>query len=202
MLGLNARETTVLRGGLSSIKPPVFHYSLDLEHCMERLIAEHRRPTPESTIVARGILHELIVWIIRDHRAEQLRRESEPTAHSPPIAKVMDWLREHLDENVSVSDLADVGGLSPSYFRRLFHREVGSSPRDYVTQMRTEQAKRLLTESDRSITEIAMELGYSTSAYFTAVFHRETGTTPSEFRRRVREEPQNNHGSDNGNDAP
>jgi AraC-like DNA-binding protein/mannose-6-phosphate isomerase-like protein (cupin superfamily) len=185
MPGLNARETAVLRAGLSEIKPPVFHYSPDLEHCMERLLAEHRRPTPESAIAARAVLHELIAWVIRDHRAEQLRPEREPGGYSPPIVKVMQWLGEHLDENVSVGDLAEVAGLSPSYFRRWFHREVGSSPRDYVTQMRIERAKRLLAETDRSITEMAFELGFNTSAYFTAVFHRETGTTPTDFRRQL-----------------
>jgi AraC-like DNA-binding protein len=152
---------------------------------MERLIAEHRRPTPESPIAARGILHELVAWIIRDHRAEEIRREREPSGYSPAIVKVMDWLALHLDENVSVSDLADVAGLSPSHFRRGFHREVGSSPRDYVTQMRLERAKRLLAETDRTITEMAFELGFSTSAYFTAVFHRVTGMTPTQFRRRT-----------------
>jgi len=196
MPGLTARETTVLREGLATVKPPVFHYSPALEHCMERLIAEHRAPTAESPIAARGILHELIAWIIRDHRAQQLRRDREPDSYSPPIVKVMEWLREHLDENVSVGDLADVAGLSPSYFRRWFHREVGSSPRDYVTQLRTEQAKRMLAETDRSITGIAMELGFSTSAYFTAVFHRETGTTPSDFRRQLREAGK--HENENG----
>ncbi|HEV2292839.1 MAG TPA: AraC family transcriptional regulator [Tepidisphaeraceae bacterium] len=198
MPGLSARETAVLREGLSEVKPPVFHYSPALEDCMERLLGEHRRPTPESPIAARGILHELITWIIRDYRAEQLRRDRAPEGYSPPILKVMEWLNEHLDENISVGDLADVAGLSPSYFRRWFHREVGSSPRDYVTQLRIERAKRLLAESDRSITHIAMDLGYSTSAYFTAVFHGETGTTPSDFRRQLRESREPGPGTDNG----
>jgi AraC-like DNA-binding protein len=183
MPGLTVRETDVLRQGLGGVKPPVFHYSPDLEHCMDRLLSEHRRPTPESTIAARGILHELIAWVMRDHRAEQLRRGREPAGYSPPIVKVIEWLAEHLDENLSVNDMADVAELSPSYFRRWFHREVGSSPRDYMTQMRVERAKRLLSETSRSITEIAFDLGFSTSAYFTAVFHRETGATPSDYRR-------------------
>ena len=191
MPGLTLRETAVLRSGLSAVKPPVFHYSPDLEDCMERLMTEHRRPTAESPIVARGILHELIAWIARDYRAEQLRRDREPAGYSPPITKVMEWLQEHLDENVSVSDLAEVAGLSASYFRRWFHREVGSSPRDFVTQLRIERAKRLLAETDRSITEMAFALGFSTSAYFTAVFHRETGTTPSDFRRQLRAAREN-----------
>jgi AraC-like DNA-binding protein len=183
---LSTSETAVLRSGLAGVKPPVFHFSPDLEHCMERLLEEHRRPTPESPIAARAVLHELIAWVIRDHRAEQMRQEQAPSGYSAPISSVIDWLRQHLDENVSVSDLADVAGLSPSYFRRWFHREVGSSPSDYVTQLRIERSKQLLTETDRSVTEIAMELGYNTSAYFTAVFHRETGTTPTDFRRQLR----------------
>lgn len=183
--GLTTRETASVRQGLASVKPPVFHYSPALEDCMDRLLEEHRRPTPESSLVARGILHELIAWILRDHRAEQLRLNQEPSGYSPPIMKVIEWVREHLGESVSVNDLADIAGLSPSYFRRWFHREVGSSPSDYVTQLRIECSKRLLADTDRSITDIAMELGYSTSAYFTATFHRETGTTPTDYRRQL-----------------
>jgi AraC-like DNA-binding protein/mannose-6-phosphate isomerase-like protein (cupin superfamily) len=196
--GLTARDAAVLREGLSAVKPPVFHYSPALEHCMERLLGEHRRPTPESPVAARGILLELITWIIRDYRAEQLQQDREPAKYSPAIARVIEWLREHLDENVSVCDMADVAGLSPSYFRRWFHREVGSSPRHYVTQLLVERSKRLLAETDRSITVIAMDLGFSTSAYFTAVFHRETGITPTEFRRQLHEVREPPGGNDNG----
>jgi AraC family transcriptional regulator len=64
--------------------------------------------------------------------------------------------------------------------------------------MRVERAKGLLAETDRSITEIAMDLGFSTSAYFTAVFHRETGTTPSDFRRQLEEGREPSRGNDNG----
>jgi AraC-like DNA-binding protein len=113
----------------------------------------------------------------------------------------MEWLREHLDENVSVGDLADVAGLSASYFRRWFHREVGSSPRDYVTQLRIERSKQMLANTTRSITEIAMDLGFSTSAYFTAVFHRETGTTPTDFRRQKSHASPSNGESARGGEA-
>jgi len=184
---LSGHESGVLRTGLAGVKPPVFHFSPDLEHCMERLLEEHRRPTPESPIAARAVLHELVAWAIRDHRAEMMRQEQAPSEYSAPITKVIDWLRQHLEENVSVSGLAEVAGLSTSYFRRWFHREVGSSPSDYVTQLRIERSKQLLTQTDQSITKIAMELGYNTSAYFTAVFHRETGMTPTEFRRQLRD---------------
>jgi len=197
MPGLTVAETTTVREALAAVRPPVFHYSPSLEHSMERLIDEHRRPTPESTVAARGILHEVIAWIIRDHRAEQLHRHRESGDYSPPIRKVIEWLGEHYGEEVSATGLADVAGLSLSYFRRCFHREVGSSPSDYVTQLRIEQSKRMLAETNRSITAIAMELGYSTSAYFTAVFHRETGMTPTDFRRQLPARQQQTAGAAN-----
>jgi AraC-like DNA-binding protein len=185
MSGLALKETAAIRNGLAAVRPPVFHFSPSLEQCMERLLSEHRHPTPESPMVARAVLHVLIAWIIRDHRAEQ-RHDREEQGYSPPILKAIDWARSHLGESVSVSELAEVAGLSESYFRRWFHREVGSSPSDYVTRLRIERSKQLLAESDRSITHIAMEMGYNTSAYFTAAFHRETGTTPSDFRRQLK----------------
>jgi AraC-like DNA-binding protein len=190
MPGLSARDSAAVREGLGGVKPPVFHFSPALEQCMERLISEHRHPTPESPMAARGILHELIAWIIRDHRAEMSRRTThrEAEGYSPPIVKAIQWLREHLDQPLSIGDLAEVAGLSESYFRRWFHREVGSSPSDYVTRLRIERSKQLLAETDRSITQVAMEMGYNTSAYFTAAFHRETGTTPSDYRRQIRAE--------------
>jgi AraC-like DNA-binding protein/mannose-6-phosphate isomerase-like protein (cupin superfamily) len=197
--GLTIRETQALREGLSAVRPPVFHYSPSLEQCMERLLNEHRHPTAESPIASRAVLHELITWIIRDHRAEQRQQESEPAGYSPPINKAIDWVRQHLDQSTSVSEMAEVAGLSESYFRRWFHREVGSSPSDFVTRLRIERSKQLLATSQRSITQIAMEMGYNTSAYFTAAFHRETGTTPSDFRRQLRNSekppaPNNNAG--------
>jgi AraC-like DNA-binding protein len=67
-----------------------------------------------------------------------------------------------------------------------------------VTQLRVERAKQLLADTARSVTEIAMDLGFSTSAYFTAVFHRETGTTPTDFRRHVHESQQPSAAPGNG----
>lgn len=186
--GLTPRQMSDLRKALNAVNPPVFHYSPALEHCMERLLTEHRRPSDESPIVARAILIELMVWITRDYRDDMLRKDHEPRGYSPVISKVLEWLEKNLDQNASVGDLAAIAGLSESYFRTWFHRELGSSPSDYVTQLRIERAKKLLSGPKRSVTDIAMDLGYNTSAYFTAVFHRETGMTPSAFREQVERE--------------
>jgi AraC-like DNA-binding protein/mannose-6-phosphate isomerase-like protein (cupin superfamily) len=185
MPGLSIEETVGVRKSLMALKSQLFHFSPALEHCMERIISEHRHPTPESALVVRSALHELIVWILRDHRADQ-RQERGSVVYSPPIARSIDWLRNHLDQNISVSELAEVAGVCASYLRRCFHHEVGSSPSDYISQMRIEQSKRLLLETNQSITQVAMAMGYSTSTYFAAAFHRETGTTPTEFRKQFR----------------
>lgn len=180
--GLEPRQSASLLHGLDSSPQPVFRYSPSLLDCFNRLISEHRYPTDESPLVARSILHELIAWVIRDIRNDSRRTTTDAAAHSPPVAKAIEWLSQHLDEGVSVSDLAAAAGSSESYFRRRFHAETGLSPREYVAHYRLLESKRMLLATDHSITDIAMRLGFSTSAYFTSVFRRNTGQTPSQFR--------------------
>jgi AraC family transcriptional regulator len=85
--------------------------------------------------------------------------------------------------------LADVArrlGTSPFRLCRVFRRETGSTVHGYRTRLRLASALELLRQSRRSITEIALALGYSSHSHFTAAFAREYGLTPSEARRTVR----------------
>jgi AraC-like DNA-binding protein len=187
--GLDPRQSAHLLRGLASTPQPVFRYSPSLLDCFNRLISEHRYPTDESPLVARSILHELIAWVLRDIRNDSRRGTTENAQHSPPVAKALLWLSQHIDEGVSVSDLAAAAGSSESYFRRRFHAETGLSPREYVAHYRLQESKRMLLSTHHSITDIAMRLGFSTSAYFTSVFRRNTGQTPSQFRTEAAAEP-------------
>jgi two-component system response regulator YesN len=86
-----------------------------------------------------------------------------------------------LNQDISLSACAKVVHLSPSYFAGLFKKVTGMAFSHYVTQIRIEEAKRLLLE-DRPIQEIAETLGYAERRYFTDVFKKYTQMTPSEFK--------------------
>ena len=95
-----------------------------------------------------------------------------------------EFMRKNLCSDISVDDIAAACGLSESQFARRFKRAAGITPADYLQRLRIEEGARLLRESNRSITTIAFELGFSSSQYFSTVFKRYTRQTPQQFRKR------------------
>ena len=85
-------------------------------------------------------------------------------------------------EPLRVADLAREAGLSPAQFSRAFRRAFGETPHQYLVTRRMERAARLLTTTDRSVTEICMEVGWSSVGSFTTTFRRIHGVTPRAYR--------------------
>jgi AraC family transcriptional regulator len=98
------------------------------------------------------------------------------------VARVLDLIESHLDEDLSLARLARVAGLSTYGFARAFTRAVGEPAHRYVIRRRCERARHLLRCTDLPITEVAASLGFSSQAHLTTAFLRTTGTTPGRFR--------------------
>jgi AraC family transcriptional regulator len=98
------------------------------------------------------------------------------------LRRVLDYIHQNLDEDVRLSALAQVAGLSLCRFARNFRQSTGVTPHQYVTRERVAQAKRMLRETDLSITTVANSVGCGTPSQFTAMFRRTTGRTPTEYR--------------------
>lgn len=94
------------------------------------------------------------------------------------------FLNENIKEPLQVCDLASISGYSLSRFKIKFKEEVGITPAEYITLQKLEYAKKMLTTSDISITDLAFLLGFSTSNYFSSVFKRIMSCTPKEYRNR------------------
>jgi len=86
------------------------------------------------------------------------------------------------DENFKVSELATSLNMSTSQFNRKLHGLAGQSPVQFIISVRLQRASSLLKTSDKTISEIAYEVGYSDQAYFSRVFKKEFGISPSEFK--------------------
>lgn len=99
------------------------------------------------------------------------------------VRQAMAYLHEHYAETISREDLAHHLGMSSDYLTYCFRREVEMTPIAYLNRYRVNQAKILLAESDKNITEIAIEVGFSDSSYFSRVFRRQVGISPDAYRR-------------------
>jgi len=99
------------------------------------------------------------------------------------VRKAMAYLHTHYAELVSREGVARYVGVSESYLTRCFHQETSVTPMVYLNRYRVNKAKELLINGEKSVTEVAMAVGFSDSNYFGRVFRREVGVSPGAFRR-------------------
>ena len=101
---------------------------------------------------------------------------------SSPIYPAVAYVHNHRQEMVTMNEMARLCHLSPSYFSRLFRREMGENFINYVNRIKVQWAKERLRSSNDSVVQIAQELGYMDSSYFISVFKKFEGTTPLAYR--------------------
>lgn len=109
-------------------------------------------------------------------------REPLPVAQSSVIYPALSYIRSHPSQVISMNEMADLCYLSPSYFSRVFSREVGESFTSYIHRQKIEIAKEQLRSTGKSISQIAAELGYLNTSHFISLFKRFEGTTPLLYR--------------------
>jgi AraC-like DNA-binding protein len=105
------------------------------------------------------------------------------------LCHARDLLRDWEDEPLPVSAVARASGLTRFHFIRLFKAIFGETPHQYRSRAQIEKARHLLILTNLSITEICMEVGFSSLGSFSALFSRRAGMSPSEFQRRYRTAP-------------
>lgn|SRR5262245_18848869 len=109
-----------------------------------------------------------------------------PTATLVKLCRARDFLRDYFAEPVELGDAAAEAELSPWHFLRAFRDAFGETPHDFLTRLRIDRAKDLLTVSGRSVTDVCFDVGFSSLGSFSTLFARKVGLSPSAFRRQVR----------------
>ncbi len=99
------------------------------------------------------------------------------------IQRVADYIESHLNDKITVADLAELVSLSRFHFIRAFKKAVGIPPHQFIMRRRVDRAKEMLTEGDFSVTEVALGTGFNGLTQLTRVFRQVVGVTPTAFRR-------------------
>ena len=100
------------------------------------------------------------------------------------LREILSFLKTHYNEKLSIPEIAASGGVSQSKCFQIFRNCVGCTPMEYLTEYRLTESRRLLSETDFSMTEIAGRVGFGSSSYYTLCFRRQYHCTPSEYRKR------------------
>lgn len=98
------------------------------------------------------------------------------------LKDVLGYIRKNIDKNITLEELADVSGMSPRYFCRVFKSMTGRTPIEYVNYYRVETACQMLITTGESVTDIALNCGFNDMSYFSKIFKKLKGISPSKFR--------------------
>lgn len=113
---------------------------------------------------------------------EEPRPAPLPVSQSSALYPALTYIANHPMQTMSMNEMADLCHLSPSYFSRLFSREVGESFTSYVNRTKIDIAKNMLRHTNKSISQIAADLGYLNTSHFINLFKRFEGITPLIYR--------------------
>lgn len=111
------------------------------------------------------------------------KREGKSQKEYERIQRMLMYLHEHYDENITIKELSEIVYVSESECQRCFRKYVKASPYQYLKKYRLDQGKRMLEHSKKSITEIAGLIGYNSVSSFIQYFKKEYGMTPENYRK-------------------
>jgi two-component system response regulator YesN len=124
--------------------------------------------------------------------AIEFRDEQINSQYSAIIFRAKAYIDQHYSQSdISLNQVANYVNRSPSHFSTIFSHEAGITFRDYLTQVRIEKAKELLSTTMLRSSEISYNIGYKDPHYFSSVFKKNTGLSPKEFRIQTRAKQEN-----------
>lgn len=176
-LGLPGAQGRTLAKALLQLKSRHFRGSWQMKDHLDEITRLCHGPG----FPLRGVTlaHHVIAFLLEVVAAA---RRSGEKGRSDSLAPVLHHIREHLGEPLSVPQLASLAGLSVARFKARFKLDIGIPPGEYVLRARVEEASRRLAGQEGTVTEIAYDLGFSTSQYFATVFKRFTGKSPRDLK--------------------
>lgn len=130
----------------------------------------------------RNMLSETWLLLLEELRTNREAHPSVKYEQQDRIRSMLSFIHNHYKDKITVAQIADAAGISEREAMRSFRNGLHQSPIEYLISYRLNEAKKLLRNSDLSITELCYQCGFSESSYFGKVFRKAYGLTPREFR--------------------
>jgi AraC family transcriptional regulator len=175
------------------LQEDAYHFDLETKYSSQDdvlvrtiyvLADEIQNGFPNGKLYAEGMSLSIIGWLCRHHASKPAQPSPQNRGLSPAQqARVRELVDTFLDSELSVERMAAEVGISPFHFSRLFRTTFGMPPYRYVLQMRIARAAHLLrAERQRTVADIALDVGFASQAHLTHAFKSHMGQTPARWR--------------------
>jgi len=176
-VGLSKAQGDAILQALSDIRSRHFRGSLKMKEHLDAITAiYHEPPSPLHSFAMINQVGAFLLEVIRCARSAPRR------VNARPLQPVLDYIEQNLGESLPIPLLAEQAGLSVPRLKARFKHEIGMPPGEYVLRAKITEAQRRLAGGKASVTQVAFDLGFSTSQYFATVFKRFTRQTPSAWK--------------------
>lgn len=150
--------------------------------CMQYVLQEMQDRKPEYQTACLAYMDIILVQLMRNASVSVTQSHARfPTNRQ--CASVRQYIDQHYKESITLDMLAEKVSINKYYMAHAFKREYGVSPINYLIACRIREGKRLLAETDLSLSQIAAVLGFSSSSYFSQSFRNAEGLSPTEYRK-------------------
>ncbi|HWA42664.1 MAG TPA: AraC family transcriptional regulator [Hypericibacter adhaerens] len=181
-------EQNSARGGRVELLPRIGEPDPVGAHVLRALSRQAAHPDRVAGLFIEQTLDLLCGHLLRVHSS--LGRVPPPVPRRGllpwQVRRVTAYMRDRLDQEIGLNELAGLLGLSRFHFCTAFRLATGQTPHEWLSQRRIERARELLGNPSLRVTDIALTVGYNTHSAFSASFRRATGLTPSDFRRSLK----------------
>lgn len=175
LCNLPEKQSRMLLDCLLEKSEYIFKGTFQLKFILEKLVIQLTSP---DSIFRRIIVNQLIVQLLLE--TILLSQKVQPSSSSEKLIILDSFVLENLHRIIYVDELASLVEMSTGYFKTWFKSKSGMPPKEYVNRLRIEQAKVELLKRN-SVTEVAFDLGFSSSQYFATTFKKFTGHTPKSY---------------------
>lgn len=166
----------------SLLMDPVFHYGHDdrIRLCHEKMF-EANQLKNNRDLMMNSILYEYLFLLVSKFPKEQVSAVEKQAIYVEEALKYLET--QYGSGSITIQTAADYLGIDRSYLHRLFKKAVGTSPQEYLLDLRIRKACGLLRQTDLPVAVIALSVGYEDTLYFSRLFKKKKGVSPSEYRK-------------------
>ena len=156
-----------------------------LEQLAIALTVALRDGTAEDGIYIDTLAQMMAVHLAKSHSSRSRPVRMPPMQSMPGwrMRRVIEYIEEHLDGNLSLEAMAAEVDISPIYLARAFKAAIGQSPHRYILVRRVERAKELLRNTEMPVVDVALSSGFSSQSHLSYWFQRHVGVSPAAYRR-------------------
>ena len=154
-----------------------------MERIFDKMVISQENDILYCDYTCSGLLYE---YLIEFHRLMDANADSARSRQISMLLPVLRFMHDNFRSDISMTQLSEIMGVTPQHFCRVFKKTMNVRPNEFLTQLRMDEAKRLLTERDIPVSDAAEKSGFRDAGYFSTVFRKREGMPPAAYKKKMK----------------